>query len=69
MLEEHVRREGHARVPQLAVVNGFRLGSWVTKQRTNHRNGTLSADRAARLEALPGWERSPTHSPIRRKAR
>lgn len=32
------------------------LGVWMATQRQAHRLGTLSEDRAAALEALPGWE-------------
>ena len=31
------------------------MGRWVQKQRARIRAGTLRADRAARLRALPGW--------------
>ena len=51
--ERNVEREGHARVPAGHVEAGFRLGQWVKVQRRSH--PTMSADRAARLEALPGW--------------
>ena len=37
------------------VVDGVRIGSWINKQRGKHAAGTLPADRAARLEQLPGW--------------
>ncbi|MFP5375274.1 MAG: Helicase associated domain protein, partial [Acidimicrobiia bacterium] len=50
-----VERHGHARVPDGADADGFCLGAWATAQRTQHRRGTLSAERVAALEALPGW--------------
>jgi Helicase associated domain len=54
-----VEREGHARVPHAYQdENGYNLGYWVLKQRMNHgegRIGTLSQERIARLEAVPGW--------------
>lgn len=31
------------------------LGFWVARQRQDHRDGLLRGDRAAELEALPGW--------------
>jgi len=54
-LLEYVERNGHARVPRSHTVDGYRLGAWVIKQRANHTKGTLDADRAHRLEKLPGW--------------
>jgi superfamily II DNA or RNA helicase len=50
-----VGREGHARVPQSHIEDGFKLGQWVSVQRGKAKNKTLRADRTARLEALPGW--------------
>ncbi|QII07817.1 DEAD/DEAH box helicase family protein [Rhodococcoides fascians A25f] len=52
-LTAFVAREGHARVPNTHVENGFRLGKWVTVQRGNQRN--LSASDLDRLQSLPGW--------------
>jgi hypothetical protein len=54
-LERFVARERTARVPRGHVEDGFLLGAWVKEQRTNHRKGRLSDERAARLGALPGW--------------
>jgi hypothetical protein len=50
-----VEREGTARVPQSDVERGFRLGSWVATQRLSYRQGRLAAERAGRLQSLPGW--------------
>jgi hypothetical protein len=55
LLERFVEREDHARVSQWCDENGFRLGLWVSDQRTAYANGRLAANRIARLEALPGW--------------
>jgi superfamily II DNA or RNA helicase len=54
-LETFVAREGHARVSQDHVEEGYRLGHWVSKQRQAVGRGRLSEDRQARLAALPGW--------------
>jgi superfamily II DNA or RNA helicase len=59
-LQHFVEREGHALVPQARppkryVEDGYNLGHWVNQQRASYRRGELSSDRAARLEALPGW--------------
>ena len=58
-LEAFVAREGHARVPQDAFEDGFRLGQWITGQRTSYSRSTLAEDRVRCLEALPGWSWRP----------
>lgn len=50
-VEEH----GHARVPTMHQQNGFRLGGWVTQQRTTYSSGRMAPDRQQLLEVLPGW--------------
>jgi len=42
-------------VPQSYVVDGYKLGCWVTVQRQKHAKGTLDAERERRLGTLPGW--------------
>jgi superfamily II DNA or RNA helicase len=59
ILAQYVEREGHALVPNGHVEDGHRLGSWVTSQRSRHRQHQLSDERVALLEALPGWEWNP----------
>jgi hypothetical protein len=54
-LHAFVRREGHARVPQRHVEDGFALGKWVNKRRREERDGRLPPQRARVLAALPGW--------------
>jgi hypothetical protein len=47
-------REGHCRVPDRYKTNdGYPLGSWVRRQRTN--KDKMESDRRQRLEGLPGW--------------
>ncbi|MEU6189654.1 Helicase associated domain protein [Nocardia sp. NPDC047038] len=53
LLEQFVAREGHARVPDGHIEGGVRLGGWVREQRAERTN--LTAERKAKLEALPGW--------------
>ena len=53
-LEAYVAGKGDCRVPRSHVTSdGYRLGNWVTDQRTNRTN--MPAERRSRLEALPGW--------------
>jgi hypothetical protein len=60
---------GTASVPQLHIAaDGMRLGNWVSSQRAAWHRGRLSEQRAAALEALPGWTWSavgvdPQHEP------
>jgi hypothetical protein len=56
LLRKFAAREGHTRVPQdRHIRSGFRLGLWVMQLRQSYRLGHLGADRARRLERLPGW--------------
>ena len=53
-LVEFVHSEGHCVVPvEHQCPDGYRLGHWVRKQRSNTEG--LTDDRLARLEAIAGW--------------
>ena len=54
-LNDYVKRTGHARVAQSYTVDGYKLGLWVTTQRTNYAKGAQDVDRERRLQELPGW--------------
>ena len=54
-LSQYVDRHGHARVPFVFTVDGYKLGWWVNVQRNNYAEGTLDTDRQRRLQELPGW--------------
>lgn len=49
----YVEHEGNAMVPSQCVFDGFRLGQWVTVQRSNWEG--LDDSRKKRLSDLPGW--------------
>ena len=56
-VEAYREAKGDALVPQRHVTaDGLRLGQWVTTQRSARRKGELSEARAARLEAVDGWQ-------------
>jgi hypothetical protein len=54
-LQNFVEREGHAKVPQRHVEDGYRIGRWVMAQRREYQNGRLAPQRRSRLNATPGW--------------
>ncbi len=55
-LAQYAILHGNARVPQEHVTpEGYKLGSWVGRQRKSRSKNQLSQDRIVRLEALPGW--------------
>ncbi|MFC1661742.1 helicase associated domain-containing protein, partial [Gemmatimonadota bacterium] len=65
-LREFCSREGHARVPQGRVESdGFKLGPWVQERRTEYRQGKLSSERVAALDAVPSWSWDPFEGAFR----
>ncbi len=55
LLKRWIDLHGDKVVPTDAYVDGYRLGGWISVQRTRHKRGLLSRDRFTRLDALPGW--------------
>ncbi len=55
-LKEYADREGHAKVPAKFIASdGFKLGSWVARQRNEYRKGKLSEDRINAMKSI-GFE-------------
>ncbi|MEI8082344.1 MAG: Helicase associated domain protein, partial [Actinomycetes bacterium] len=54
-LSQYVESFGNARVPASYELDGYKLGRWVVKQRSNRTNDQIKPERQKRLEALPGW--------------
>jgi hypothetical protein len=54
-LLSYVHENGDALVPTNRIVDGFRLGQWVSIQRVRHAKKTLSEQRTARLSSVDGW--------------
>jgi len=53
-LNEFVEQEGHTQAPSgYKTENGYRLGSWINKQRA--KKDQLTPERIKRLESLKGW--------------
>ncbi len=56
LLEEYVEQKGDAVVPSTyRTASGFKLGQWVSVQRTRYGQGIIAQERRERLAVLPGW--------------
>ncbi|AQT81508.1 helicase [Mycolicibacterium litorale] len=54
-LLDYVTEYGNAQVPSSYTNDCYRLGQWVSVQRSNNNKGNLASERRRRLEELPGW--------------
>lgn len=59
LLQQYVDEHGTSRVPYTCQVDGFRLGAWVSGQRSQYSKGKLVPSRQTRLEQLPEWTWHP----------
>lgn len=55
LLRRFALREGHAFVVASHHEDGFPLGRWVERRRSQSHEGSLSRQHAQALEAVPGW--------------
>ncbi len=61
LLKDWIAEHGTIHVPRHTIYKGAKLRSWMDSQRLRYRDGTLTDEQIAVLEALPGWWwRSPT---------
>jgi len=59
-LMEYIQEYGHSKVPRpYETEDSFKLGRWISKLRSSHKNGKLSKDRINEFESLPGWTWKP----------
>jgi hypothetical protein len=55
-LRQHVDEQGDAAVPQGFVsADGYHLGRWMSKQRTQFAKGRLTERQVHELSSIPGW--------------
>jgi superfamily II DNA or RNA helicase len=59
LLAKYVEVTGSAHVNQTVSINGKSLGSWVSKQRIDYKNGFLNQDKIEKLNQLPFWTWDP----------
>ena len=55
-LVKFIEHEGHTAVPRKYITeDGFKLGNWVSKQRSDYSEGKLPKNRQKALESTPRW--------------
>lgn len=56
-LRRYVELHGTSNAPRTATIDGFPIGTWVAKRRTEYRRRSLPAERVQRLEdEFPDWQ-------------
>ncbi|UOG23815.1 helicase associated domain-containing protein (plasmid) [Gordonia hongkongensis] len=56
-LHRYVELHGTSNAPRTATIDGFPIGTWVAKRRTEYRRRSLPAERVQRLEdEFPDWQ-------------
>jgi len=59
----YIKRTGKTVLPAKYVTeDGYKLESWVVRQRIEYRRGTLTANRQKALEKVPGWTWDPNEA-------
>lgn len=58
-LQKYAKEHRTSQVPYSYEIDDFRLGVWVSWQRSEYAKGKLDPSRQRRLERLPGWTWTP----------
>lgn len=60
LLEKYTKEKGNSKVTNKFVTeNGYKLGAWLSEQRKDYKNKSLSPERAAKLELFEDWVWDP----------
>lgn len=60
-MKEYLWSNQEEYVPQDTIFKGEAIGTWLTTQRSEFKNGSLTQTRIERLETIPGWEWDVSH--------
>ena len=55
LLENFKEQYGHCNVPRNYVIQGFKLGAWVSKQKVLFKKNQLPENRKTKLEEIVNW--------------
>ena len=59
LAKEYFKDHGNLQIPQKYIINGKKLGIWISTQRVKYKRGTLSKDRVNKLNAIGMvWEQN-----------